>query len=80
MRWWVIFLLFCLHAKADVLSDLFNSVPNCDKTDSEESFNQEYFESNAESEHLSWELGTPDNIPQTEVILLTPDVDEGFMY
>ncbi len=79
MRWWLIVFSFCLDAKADILSDLFNAVPSCDQREPDVSFEIENFE-DAEPEHFSWELGTPDNIVETEVIILTPDVDEGFMY
>lgn len=77
MRLIAALLLFSSESRADFLSELFNSpgsFTNCQP----EIENQDHIETDAEPEHFSWNLGTPDNLPPTEVIVLTQDDDTGF--
>lgn len=77
MKLFAALLLFSSESRADFLSDLFNS-PGAFTSCACQNTPQEYTETDAEPEHFSWELGTPDNLPQTEVIVLTQDDDTGF--
>lgn len=79
MRLLTALLLFSSESRADFLSELFNSSSKFERcTYQNEPETQDHIETSGEPEHFSWELGTPDNLTPTEVIVLTQDDDTGF--
>lgn len=73
MKWTLIFILIVPNAKADELLDVMlrNWNEQIEVIDqSHESHESEDYLSDAEVYH--WELGTPDNIPEIEIIYNEP--------
>ena len=63
---WLIFILLIPNAKADALLDAIYA--NWDKTEVYDKDDNSDFVEDHEAEVYHWELGTPDNIPEIEII------------
>ena len=59
---WLIFILLIPNAKADALLDAMIESWNV------ESESTESYEAQSDAEVYHWELGTPDNVPEIEII------------
>ena len=65
----VLLLQFSLYQYDPLLQAIYQT-PTWSQQEPQEEIEQssDYRNDNPEPEHFSWELGTPDNIPETEVI------------
>jgi hypothetical protein len=72
MRTLLFIFLFSLNTQADILSEIFNSY-GAEESGEELCVCPEPSYEGSEAgggEHYSWELGVPDNMVETEVIIL----------
>lgn len=67
---WLIFLLIIPTAKADALLDAIYADWGISKMESTPDYSDNYTETpdGSEPEFYSWNLGTPDNLPETIII------------
>lgn len=67
---WLIFILIIPTAKADALLDAIYADWGISKVESTPDYSDSYSEipNDSEPEFYSWNLGTPDNIPETIII------------
>lgn len=69
---WLIFILLIPTAKADALLDAIYSDWGISKMESTHDYSDQEIPDDYEVEILHWELGTPDNIPETIIIYDSP--------
>lgn len=67
---WLIFILLIHTAKADALLDAIYADLGISEVHSTENYSDNYPETpdSSEPEFYSWNLGTPDNLPETIII------------
>ena len=73
MKWPLIFILVVPNVKADALLDaIYASWDKTEIYEKEDDLNYQEIPDNSEAEVYHWELGTPDNIPEIEIIYDEP--------
>lgn len=66
---WLIFILLIPNAKADALLDaIYSNWYKSESYEKEYELNDPEISESSETEVYHWELGKPDNIPETEII------------